>query len=310
MTGIGHQRDAVRAAEAALVRHADLGLLQRLAGVKTLCHHGRLLAVGQVLVPCQPLRILRTGLHGIGHQGPAGIVANGGRQLHIAHIAVSSAVRTVAIGQKAAGADQIAQALGGFATGLGGKALLAIAAKGHASFHKRLAFRCFGKDADYAAGRVTVQGRVGAAQHFHALNAANIDVRERALAIRHGGRNVVDIQAHTTHAKGGARTIAADGKLQVLCVVLAVLDLQAGYAGQTFGEVDLQLVFTHVLTVQHGGRGGQGLQAGPIGGGADFHGVQRGCGVLGEGAQAQAAEQNGNGLALGRRGKGRHLNQQ
>ncbi len=75
------------------------------------------------------------------------------------------------------------------------------------------------------------------------------------------------------------RAYAAHGQLQVLGVVLAVLDLQAGHAGQAFEEVDLQLAVAQLLAIEHRGRGGQGLQAGGAGGGAHFDRLQRGGSV-------------------------------
>jgi len=120
-------------------------------------------------------------------------------------------------------------------------------------------------------------------------------VRQRALAVGHGGGNAIHIQAHAAHAEGGAGAVAAHGQLQVLGVVLAVLDLQAGHAGQSFGQVDLQLAVTQLLAIEHRGRGGQGLQAGGAGGGTHLDRLQRGGLGLGVGRRGQAGEQEGEG---------------
>ena len=50
-------------------------------------------------------------------------------------------------------------------------------------------------DVDHPAGRVTVQGREGAAQHLNGVDAANIDIRGLPLAVWHGRRNTIDIDA-------------------------------------------------------------------------------------------------------------------
>ncbi len=55
-----------------------------------------------------------------------------------------------------------------------------------------------------------------------AVRAEHAEVRELPLAIGHGGGDAVGVQAQAAHAEGGARTEAADGKLRVLRVVLAV----------------------------------------------------------------------------------------
>ena len=73
--------------------------------------------------------VLRIRLHGVGGDGQARIVTYGRAQLGIGHVTVGGAVVAVAIGQEAAGADHVAQALRRLATGLGCKTLLAIAAK-------------------------------------------------------------------------------------------------------------------------------------------------------------------------------------
>ena len=57
-------------------------------------------------------------------------------------------------------------------------------------------------DVDHPAGRVTVQGREGAAQHLNGVNAADINIRGLPLAVGHGGRNAIHIDAQSAHAIG------------------------------------------------------------------------------------------------------------
>src|SRR5690606_277307 len=48
----------------------------------------------------------------------------------------------------------------------------------------------------------------------------------------------IDIDTYATYAECRARTKASNGYLQVLCVVVAVLNLNARYGRQTFREVN------------------------------------------------------------------------
>jgi len=164
VAGIGRQGHAVHAVQAAFIGGAHLGLLQRFAGVEAF-GHGRAVVgpVGGaargclVLRPGQALGVLRVRGHGVGHQGQPGIVAQRGAQLGIRHVAVGGAVVAPAVGHEAAGTDDIAQALCRLAAGLGRQALLAVAAKADAAFHKGPSLGRFGEQADHAAGGVTVQ---------------------------------------------------------------------------------------------------------------------------------------------------------
>ena len=66
-------------------------------------------------------------------------------------------------------------------------------------------------------------------------------MRNLALAVGHRRRNVVGVQAHSTHAEGGARTEAADRDLQVLGLVVAVARDDARNALQCFRQIDARL---------------------------------------------------------------------
>ncbi|MOA06086.1 hypothetical protein D3C78_1257080 [compost metagenome] len=169
-----------------------------------------------------------------------------------------------------------------------------VAAHGVAAFDAGRAFRGFGVHADHTAGRVAVQRRVGAAQHFDALEAADVDVRQRALAVGHGGGNAIHIQAHTAQPEGRARAIAAHRQLQVLGVVLAVVDLQAGHAGQDFRQVDLHLALTCLPGVDHAHRSRRLFERSAAQRAVDRDRRELGFGgSCGDGGAVQAADQYG-----------------
>ena len=97
-----------------------------------------------------------------------------------------------------------------------------------------------------------MQGRERPAQHFHALAAHQAEVRQLALAIRHGRRDAVGVQAQAAHAEGGARAEAADRELGVLGEVAAVAGQQAGDSAQHFGHVSIGAVGV-ILQRNHAG---------------------------------------------------------
>jgi hypothetical protein len=63
-------------------------------------------------------------------------------------------------------------------------------------------------------------------------------VAHLALAVRHAGRDAVGVQAQAAHAEAGARTETARADLQILRVVVAVRDHQAGHTRHRLGQVD------------------------------------------------------------------------
>jgi hypothetical protein len=98
----------------------------------------------------------------------------------------------------------------------------------------------FGEDLDHTARRVAVQRRERPAQHFDALGRAEIDVRELTLAVRQGGGDAIDVEAHATDAEGRSGAEAAHRNLDVLGVVLAVASEQARHPAEAFRQIDLQ----------------------------------------------------------------------
>ena len=63
---------------------------------------------------------------------------------------------------------------------------------------------------DHPAGGVTVQSGKRSAQHFKRIEAANINIRGLPLAVGHGGRDAIDVNAQPAHPVGGARAKAAN----------------------------------------------------------------------------------------------------
>ena len=63
-------------------------------------------------------------------------------------------------------------------------------------------------------------------------------MRYLALAVGHGGRNAIAVQAHPAHAKGRTRAETANGNLQVLRKILPIARDHAGYALQRFRQID------------------------------------------------------------------------
>ncbi len=114
-------------------------------------------------------------------------------------------------------------------------------------------------DVDHPAGRVTVQGREGAAQHLNGVDAADIDIGRLPLAVGHGRRNAVHIDAQPAHAVGGAGAKAANRQLQILGIVLPVLHLQARHGAQRFRKVDARRGLAHLIPIDHADGGG-GIQ--------------------------------------------------
>jgi hypothetical protein len=90
-----------------------------------------------------------------------------------------------------------------------------------------------GADQRNHAARVgAIQRRERAAQDLDALRTGNVEVRHLSLPVGHGRGDAIGVQAQATDAEGGARTETARADLQVLRVVVAQVDHQAGHAVQ------------------------------------------------------------------------------
>src|SRR5207245_3900193 len=95
--------------------------------------------------------------------------------------------------------------------------------------------RC-GPDADHAAGRVAIQRRRRSAQHFDAVDLAELEVRELALAVGQCLRNAVDEDLDPTHRERRARAKAANRDPLILREIVAVGDVDAGDVRERFVE--------------------------------------------------------------------------
>ena len=248
LTGIGHEAQGIAAVQLALVGQARLCLLDAFARVVEQGIGGGCLWIFCPVGRGDTTGVIRINVHMIGHQREVAVFIGFDVDAGIEQVFVGGALCAVAIGQKAAGAEHIANAVG-FTLGFEAQALLAIAAQRESAFHLWLAFALLGVGVDDAARGIAIQGRVRPAQHFHALQRAYVDVVGLALSVRHGGRDAIHINLDAAHAKGGACTKAANRQLQVLRVILAVLQLQAGHAAQRFRNVDLPLAVAHALAV-------------------------------------------------------------
>src|SRR5690606_19599378 len=75
---------------------------------------------------------------------------------------------------------------------------------------------------DHPAGGIAVRRPGRPAQLLDAVAGGQGEMRDLALAVGHGRRNPVGVQAYAAHAEGRARAETADRKLGVLRAVLAV----------------------------------------------------------------------------------------
>ena len=131
--------------------------------------------------------------------------------------------------------------------GLGGL----VAAEVEVEFKLALACRA-AEQGDHAARAVAVERREGPAQDLDALGAGQVEVGDLARAVGHGGRDAIGVETQAPHAEARARTEAARADLQVLRVVVAVVDGEAGHALQRFREVHHQAACAYLLGVHHG----------------------------------------------------------
>ena len=161
----------------------------------------------------------------------------------------------VAIGVEARGIDDEADA-GLLALQADADLGRAPAAAEHAGAHARCAFAGAREELDDTARVVTVHGGEGAAHHFDAFGGVEVEGGGLALAVRVAGGDAVGDQLDAAHAESGAGTEAAHRYLQVLGVVLAILDDQAGDAGQCLRGIHAEvarLVGAHVDRIDREG---------------------------------------------------------
>ena len=96
----------------------------------------------------------------------------------------------------------------------------------------------FGENLQHTARGIAVQLRDRPAQQFDALGRCQARRCRLALAVRHGGWNAVNQQAHAAHAESRARAEAAYRQLQILRKVLPVAYLQAGHGAHQLRQID------------------------------------------------------------------------
>src|SRR5690606_32667645 len=89
---------------------------------------------------------------------------------------------------------------------------------------------------DDPARRIAVQRRKRAAKDFHPTSGFEHEVGDLTLAVGHGRRDAVAVQAHAADAEARAGPEAADRYLQPLRLVLAVARNHARYALQGLGQ--------------------------------------------------------------------------
>ena len=129
------------------------------------------------------------------------------------------------------------------------------------------------EDLNHAAGRVAVQRRERAPQHFHTLGAGKVGVRELGLPVGLRGGDAVHVHAQAADAEAGARAETPDRQLGVLGVILAVAHQQARDALQRFGGIHAR---SHRGHGAHRYRGRRVEHAGLAPGGRDVHRLKRG----------------------------------
>src|SRR5690606_1858881 len=118
--------------------------------------------------------------------------------------------------------QKIAYALAA-AAGLQLDALVAVPAGGRMHLGERLARRPLGRQADYAAGCVAVQGRARAANDLDLVRRAEVDAVDRALAVGQRLGDAVDEDLDAADAEVRARTEAANRHAQILREVETIL---------------------------------------------------------------------------------------
>src|SRR3569832_1918378 len=109
-----------------------------------------------------------------------------------------------------------------------------------------------GGDVDHAARGIAVQRGITAAYHLDLPRRTQVEVRALSLAVGHGRGYAVDIKPYAAQAEGRARAEAANGDLQILRVILAVIRDHAWYAHQGLGEIHEGLSGMDAVCVEGG----------------------------------------------------------
>ena len=128
------------------------------------------------------------------------------------------------------------------ARGLGDRVVRPVAPADDLSLQLCRVGAVLGEDGDHAARSVAVQGREGPAQDFDPLRRHEAEAPRLTLPVGHGRGNPILIKPDAADTEVRACAEAADRNLQVLGVVPAVGDDDAGDSRQRLGEIDLQLV--------------------------------------------------------------------
>ncbi len=252
MAQVGRERRLGEALDAIPARPlaADLLLLGLLAGVEGNGLGRGLVRVGIELRSREPERVVGRLVDRVGEHHHLVALALPA-QPYVAEPAPGRTVRAKAVGGEArqAGTDvpPALQGRGEGGAGLGG----VVAAEVEVEFKLALACRA-AEQGDHAARAVAVERREGPAQDLDALGAGQVEVGDLARAVGHGGRDAIGVETQAPHAEARARTEAARADLQVLRVVVAVVDGEAGHALQRFREVHHQAACAYLLGVHHG----------------------------------------------------------
>ena len=229
LAGVHHHAQIVLIAQLALVAQTGLGLFYGFAGI-VLIASWRLTRVILPFVIAQAARVISFNIHAVKQQGQFAVVINAHAELRVGEVLTRAAMVAGAVSGEAVGGNHIvdiarmaavADRAGRFHTVMPGTEAAVVAA----GFESGRLAAGLGGGVNHPAGGVAVQGGKRPAQYFERIEAANINIRGLSLAIRHGGRNAVDVNSQPTHAVGGAGAEATNRKLQILRIVLTVLHL-------------------------------------------------------------------------------------
>ncbi len=226
---VHHHAEVILLAQLALIAQSGLGLLDGFAGV-VLVGTRSLVRILFPLLLRQAARIVRFDINAVKDQAQLANVVDAHAKFGIGQVLTRTAVVAIAAGNKAGRGDGVVHVtclstVSGCTGGFQAVAPATVAAVVAAGFDSRGLLTGFGSDVNHAAGGVTIQGREGAAQHFDALDAVEIDIGGLSLAVRHGRRDAIDVHADAAHAVGRAGAKATHRELQILRIVLAILDL-------------------------------------------------------------------------------------
>ena len=159
------------------------------------------------LLGTQSTRIVGFHVHAVENQRQLAHVINTNTQFSVGEILPRAAVVAITFGRETGsghgvihipGMRPVTHRAGGFHSIAPGTVTAVIAA----GLDGRRLLPGLGRHVDHAARGVAIKGREGAAQHFYAVHAGEIDIGGLSLSIRHGCRNTVDIHTDTAHAEG------------------------------------------------------------------------------------------------------------